>query len=117
MPTPTEMREYKELVPDAPERFLSAWEGESKNRQALEKIQYESIAKEVRAIGVDRRIALIGGLVLAFVVLGMTFHVVTHDVDPLGVAAILTAGGGLVWAVRRSTKGRSSVDEPESHAE
>nr|WP_301301891.1 DUF2335 domain-containing protein [Methylorubrum extorquens] len=42
MPPPAVIEEFRELVPDAPERIFRQWEGESEHRRAYEKTALEA---------------------------------------------------------------------------
>lgn len=42
LPPPAVIEEFRELVPDAPERIFRQWEGESEHRRAYEKTALEA---------------------------------------------------------------------------
>lgn len=103
IPKPQEMADYNAIVPGAAERFISAWEDETAHRRAVELIRLETIRDEIKAAALDRRFGLVLGFALGGGTLASLVYMAVVGVSLAGMAPVLVAGGGFVWAVRRST--------------
>lgn len=94
-PPPAVMRQYAEIVPDFPERFLRQWESQGQHRQELEKLVVTAQAKtQVRA---QPYTLALGGIALACAtVLGLAGQtwlagaIVTLDFTGIGAAFIVS---------------------------
>ncbi len=94
---------------------MTRWESETLHRQELERIQYTSIQREIQAVATDRRIGLFLGWITGAAGLASVVFLALKGADIIGLTAVVTAIGGLVWAVRRSTREPQERETDRTH--
>ncbi|MDV2987774.1 UNVERIFIED_CONTAM: DUF2335 domain-containing protein [Methylobacteriaceae bacterium AG10] len=71
LPPPAVIEEFRELVPDAPERIFRQWEGESEHRRAYEKAALEASIRRDLIGQISATLFALSALAVAVVALWM----------------------------------------------
>lgn len=107
LPHPDLLEKYDQVVPGLAQDIVEQWKGETAHRhQTIDELR--STDKE--AMQAFYKAELRGQIISAVIFIGVLVlaYVAIHEHEPaVGVAALITAGGSAVWAMRRRSDGPS----------
>jgi uncharacterized membrane protein len=115
LPAPADLREYAEMLPDAPERLLSAGEREQAHRHAMEREVMTVEAKATSAFFAGQRWAVVVGGIVCLAYLGVMLRAIERGSELLGIGGAAFGLAAILWAARRDPMGPfgASSDEQE----
>jgi len=105
LPHPSVLREYDGVVPGLSREIVDQWKGETAHRHktidGLRKTDNEAMQSFYKA---ELRGQFISGVIFLGV-LALAYFAIREHEPAVGVAALITAGGSAVWAMRRRSDG------------
>ena len=112
LPPPGDLAEYDKALPGLASRIVDQWEGETAHRH--DTIDYlrqtDRLAMEAYYDG-ERRGQYLSLVVFVLVAAIAIVAIVLHA-TLIGIAALVGAAGGVIWSVRRSSRGPTEGSAP-----
>lgn len=116
LPSPDDLKRYSELLPDAPERLLSAGELEQAHRHQIERDLVELDREGMPSFYAgQRRGQVIGGMV-AIAYLAVMAFAISEGYGIVGVTGAAAGVAAIIYAIRRDPSAPSEPAEAPGEA-
>lgn len=127
LPAPPTLDAYNEVIPGLAREIVDQWKAETAHRHqtitSMRDTDHEAMTKYYEG---ERQGRLFGFLGLIGLLAVAALAVVLNR-QAVGVASLLTAGAGAIWAIRRNSNSKpeppaqvddgDSIEDPATHAE
>jgi uncharacterized membrane protein len=112
LPPPVVLQEYDEVIPGLAREIVDQWESETAHRRETVEYLRETDRMAMRAFYEgERRGQYLSVLVFAGVIAVAIVAIVLHS-PAIGIAAVVSGGASVVWAMRRRSIGDPGKAEP-----